>query len=109
MCTNKQAWIYQARLLFRPGEKKDCEVCGQYSAVCEAHHVMPLSMQYDHGFDIPNNDFIWLCPTHHAAAHALIEKLVNNAAVSLDGFPPREIEELDRKVLLSFVRIAYGG
>jgi hypothetical protein len=64
-------WIREARATFAPGERKPCDVCGKYRALSQAHHIVPLTQQRD---DKPNQEFVWLCPTHHAAVHLLISQ-----------------------------------
>ena len=108
MNTKKQEWLYQARLWFKPGEKKPCAICGKYESVCEAHHIVPLSLQFDHGFDIPNNNHIWLCPTHHAIAHKMINKLRKGKAMAFKGVPEEELCLIDELIGVRFVTELYG-
>src|SRR5690606_20429072 len=45
----KQAWIAEARKSFRPGERCWCGICDGYEDIAHAHHVLPLSRQFDLG------------------------------------------------------------
>jgi hypothetical protein len=67
------SWISRARALFAPGDAQPCCVCGKYRSLTAAHHLIPLNMQFDLGFEEVNDDHVWLCPTHHAAVHRVIE------------------------------------
>lgn len=50
---------------------------------------MPLAMQYDHSFQVPDHTHVWLCPNHHAAVHLIISQMAgkrmkaSSAVVSL--------------------------
>lgn len=68
----REAWIATARQIFDPGEREECWVCGKFKSIAQAHHVIPLNLQYDRGFAVPDDEFVWLCPNHHAIAHAFI-------------------------------------
>lgn len=68
----KDVWIENARRRFNPGRREACYVCGKFAAVTQAHHVIPLADQYDQEFEEPNQEFVWLCPTHHAAVQVLV-------------------------------------
>lgn len=69
LAEKKRAWIAKARKSFRPGERLWCHVCDGYSELTHAHHVLPLSRQYDLGMQEPDQDFVWLCPNHHILVH----------------------------------------
>jgi hypothetical protein len=60
----------ERRRPFKPGLAKPCEVCGRYKSLTHAHHVVPLHLQ-DEGTVI--DEYVWLCPTHHAAVHSFIK------------------------------------
>lgn len=90
----KKEWIKAARAAFQPTEQQDCEVCGKYKSATHAHHVLPLSLQYDLGVTQPDHSYIWLCPTHHYAIHIDISALIKNVGVSLPGFPPEERDRI---------------
>jgi hypothetical protein len=68
----RAAWLMAARRIFNPGERQPCHVCGRFRSIAQAHHVVPLSAQYDRGFKYPDNEIVWLCPNHHAMAHLYI-------------------------------------
>jgi hypothetical protein len=99
---NKNAWIRSARLAFDPGCRAPCAVCGAYESLTQAHHVVPLSIQFELGLDEPLHCFEWLCPTHHTALHLIIDALIVNVQPKLEGVPPDERVELD-KIALDFV------
>lgn len=68
----KDEWIDVARRRFVPSPRENCCVCGKFKVVTHAHHVVPLSAQYDRGFEAPDHEHVWLCPAHHAIIHVLI-------------------------------------
>jgi hypothetical protein len=68
----RDSWIAAARRLFTPGRREPCCVCGRFRGIAQAHHVVPLTTQYDRGFEYPDNEFVWLCPNHHAIIHLFI-------------------------------------
>lgn len=70
---DRDIWIYAGRRLFDPGERAPCWVCGKFKSIAQAHHVVPLTAQYDRGFKYPDQEFVWLCPNHHAMAHLFIQ------------------------------------
>ena len=65
-------WVAAARKLFVSGERQPCVVCGKFSSLTHAHHVVPLSTQAQRDRMVVNHEHEWLCPTHHAAVHVLI-------------------------------------
>ena len=71
----KAAWVDQARHDFAPGPRKECEVCGQWKGLAQAHHIFPLAEQFDDGVASPDQAFAWLCPNHHAAVHLLMSQI----------------------------------
>jgi hypothetical protein len=92
----KASWIASARLKFSPGDRQPCKVCGKYRSLTEAHHVVPLAVQFEAGAIDPLQEFIWLCPTHHAAQHVLIAALLRNEPTpQLEGMPIAERDALN--------------
>jgi hypothetical protein len=75
--SRKGVWIAAARLAFEPSDRRPCEVSGKYRSLSQAHHVVPLAVQFDSGCREPINDHTWLCPTHHTAIHLLIDHVVD--------------------------------
>jgi len=69
-------WLGAARQTFVAREREACCVCGKYRWLTQAHHLVPLTMQYDAGLAVPIQDYAWLCPTHHVAIHLLIANVV---------------------------------
>jgi hypothetical protein len=70
-------WIAQARKDFRFHSRgwpfpERCAVCGLREEYSHAHHVLPLSVQYEIGIDQPLQDIEWLCVLHHKEVHRLI-------------------------------------
>jgi hypothetical protein len=59
-------------LFFAPGERQPCFVCGKFKSITQTHHVIPLTAQYDRGFEYPDDEHEWLCPSHHIMAHLFI-------------------------------------
>jgi hypothetical protein len=100
----KSAWIATARLRFDPGSRRACEICGKYSGVSEAHHVVPLAVQFDAGAVDPIHEHQWLCPTHHAILHLFIASLLKNTGKDVAGIPPGETDALD-KLGIRFVEL----
>jgi len=68
----KSVWVNIARKTFAPSRRECCAVCKRFKSLTHAHHLIPLSIQFDRGFDIPDTNHVWLCPNHHAAVHVLI-------------------------------------
>lgn len=87
----RKVWIAAARLTFNPGARQACVVCGKYEGLAEAHHTLPLAVQFDAGAETPIHDFDWLCPTHHAAQHVFINDLF---ARVIPGLPAEESDAL---------------
>lgn len=93
----KAVWIATARLKFSPPDRRQpCVICGKYEGLTEAHHVVPLGVQFDAGAIEPIQDFDWLCPTHHAAQHVFIADLLAKVTKSIPGLPPEESDALHR-------------
>jgi hypothetical protein len=70
--SERDLWIWAGRKLFDPGERQPCVICGRFKGIAQAHHVIPLTTQYDRGFKYPDQEFSWLCPNHHAIVHLFI-------------------------------------
>jgi hypothetical protein len=68
----RDIWIEASRVMFDPGERRPCWVCDKFRSITQAHHLVPLTAQYDRGFKYPDQAHIWLCPNHHALAHKFI-------------------------------------
>lgn len=90
----KKAWIASARLGFSPGLRQSCAVCGKYKSLTEAHHVVPLGLQFEAGATDPIQEYRWLCPTHHAAEHVIIAALIKTIQPDLEGMPAEERDAL---------------
>jgi hypothetical protein len=69
---DRDAWIAVSRRIFSPGDREACYVCGRFKSIAQAHHVIPLTVQYDRGFKYPDQEYVWLCPNHHTMAHLFI-------------------------------------
>ncbi len=106
--TEKEDWIKNARKTFNPGIKQPCFVCNKYESVTHAHHIFPLHLQYDRGVKEPIHDFMWLCPTHHAAIHIFTDALIKTKPIDLKGFAYEELDALDGISLL-FINNYYSG
>ena len=89
-----QAWVARARATFSPGTRQPCEVCGRYADFTHAHHLTPLSRQVASGAETPDQAFVWLCPTHHAAVHVALG-LPNSGALAIFS-----LEEVERNAVL---------
>lgn len=84
----KAAWIATARMQFSAGARQSCVICGKWRGLVQAHHVFPLSEQFDAGRVSPDQTFVSLCPNHHAAVHLIIFQMRGkrrgaSAAISL--------------------------
>lgn len=90
----KKAWIAAARLAYDPGPRQSCVICHKYKGLTEAHHVVPLGIQFDAGAKAPIQECAWLCPTHHAAEHVFIGHLLRNVMGHVEGLPPEESDAL---------------
>lgn len=92
----KAAWIAKARATFSPGDRRACEVCGAYADFAHAHHVYPLSAQYDDGVRAPVDDHVWLCPNHHAVVHHMISASEAVLPCSISSVPIEHRDACDR-------------
>ncbi len=86
----KNSWIQSARANSHNGDRQPCSVCHKYLAVTQAHHLIPLHKQYDRKFVTADHSIVWLCPTHHAAVHRIIE----TNKWHLEGFDESEFNTL---------------
>lgn len=93
---DKAVWIAAARVMFDPGHRQACAVCGKYEGLTEAHHTLPLWVQFEAGAVAPIQDFDWLCPTHHCAQHIFINDILAKVTKSIPGLPPDESDSLHR-------------
>jgi hypothetical protein len=107
LAKEKSQWIAAARRTFSPGTRKPCEVCGKYETVTQAHHIIPLVVQFYAGYEFPDETFCWLCPTHHALVHAYIDAVVGYGALPV-GVPATEIDKID-VLSLPAVKAFNGG
>jgi len=86
---DKETFVALGRASFAPSQREVCRVCGRFQSLTHAHHVVPLTMQFDRGFEQPEHNHVWLCPTHHAAVHILIgqamakQKKASGACINL--------------------------
>ena len=103
----RSAWIQAARTGFNPGPRQPCSICGRFQALSEAHHIIPLSWQYDFQLDAPDQSHAWLCQTHHAAAHKMLDDLISGTSTYIDGLDPDHREMLDAMLVLPFAKL-YG-
>jgi hypothetical protein len=69
----KHAWVKLARRDFQQSRRATCQVCGRFFDLTQAHHLIPLTAQYDRRFEVADHDHVWLCPNHHAILHRMIE------------------------------------
>lgn len=102
-------WVWHARSSFRPSDRQTCEVCGKYKSLTQAHHVIPLSAQAAKGRMSINHKHVWLCPTHHAAVHVLIEQAGSGRDLAgkacLNVLAELDVEEI--RPLLALVNKAF--
>jgi hypothetical protein len=65
-------WMTEARREFRrliAKSPRPCDACGKHIEFVQAHHVLPLNIQFDLGVPLAEHDHDWLCPTHHRIVH----------------------------------------
>lgn len=112
----RDAWIMAARRLFAPGPRQPCFVCNKFQSIAQAHHAVPLTMQYDRGFKYPDNEHVWLCPNHHAMAHMFIQD--DSRSMARDAMRARgrrmsalhpDVSEGEFKKLIELMRLAARG
>lgn len=96
----KSAWVAEARKGFVPSEREACAVCGRYKALAQAHHVFPLGEQFDARVSEPIHDHVWLCPTHHAGVHFIINAFTGCREPYCHDMSPEENAACDRIVAL---------
>ena len=60
---DRDAWIMASRRIFAPGARQPCWVCGKFKSIAHAHHVVPLTAQYDRGFVYPDQELVLYIPT----------------------------------------------
>lgn len=100
----RDEWLKNARSEFVPSEKKPCFVCGRYKDVAQAHHVVPLSKQ-----DITkraDHRYMWLCPTHHAGVHLIIN--MSDGYPRLEGFSKEEGEKMADVAVLALMENSHA-
>lgn len=78
----REIWISASRQIFDPGPREPCWICGKFLSITQAHHVIPLTTQYDRGFQYPDPEHVWLCPNHHAMAHLYIQSDNRSTAIA---------------------------
>ncbi|WP_409188418.1 hypothetical protein [Bradyrhizobium sp. RDM4] len=106
----KAQWIDIARLSFRPGKRQPCHICGRFEYVTEAHHVVPIGQQFDRGFAEPHHEHVWLCPTHHAIVHVLVDGDPNPQLLGRRAAPVfTDHDEAAGRALLDLVKRSSGG
>jgi hypothetical protein len=108
----KRAWVSAARLEFTPSLRRECLVCGKFRSITQAHHVVPLAVQYDRAFERSDHEHEWLCPNHHTILHLILPSdgppdpgaLGRKAAAPIGECSVDEIE-----VLMALIRRAERG
>lgn len=71
----KSEWLATERKEFAQYARdvpQRCAVCGLNAEYSQAHHRLPLSLQYDLGVVLANHDHDWLCAVHHKLIHTYI-------------------------------------
>ncbi len=92
---HKRSWISSARKQ-TSSIRKPCKMGCGFIEVAEAHHIVPLSLQYKHGLQKPILEVVWLCPNCHKIVHRFIS---NNKELDID----RDTQHQD----LSFLEAKY--
>lgn len=101
---NKSAWMNSARKSFDPGKNKPCFICGRHQSITHAHHINPLSIQYELDYELPDHNFEWLCPNHHAFVHKLLEKQNPDGTLNISALGAiSEMSEGELNSVLFFV------
>lgn len=110
----KNSWIASARKNFTPETNIPCKICGHYSKWTQAHHVIPLSRQFEMGYLHADHTVEYLCPTHHVILHVLLNQFHELAKdinartsddISTDNLSPQEINGLIEIGLVYFKHI----
>ena len=101
---DKTEWIKWARGSFDPGNREACVICGKFQNITQAHHLIPLEDQYDRGFQPPNQEFVWLCPSHHDTVHVFISQNEQKITVAISG--EGSLSEQEFEGVLKLVREA---
>lgn len=106
----KDRWIADARREFVSSSREPCRVCGRFLAVTHAHHVIPLSLQYDSGKKRANHDHVWLCPTHHAVVHVLLVERADAVGVGrATASVIIDLELSEQDAVMGIVAMAWGA
>ncbi len=71
----RTVWLAEARISAPQMDPHPCHVCMFTFDLSHAHHVIPLSVQCDAGYQTPNHERVWLCPNHHAMVHYLLREI----------------------------------
>ena len=107
---DKETFVAMGRASFSASKRDSCKVCGRFKSLSQAHHIVPLAVQFDRGFDRPDDEHEWLCPTHHAAVHILIgqakAKQTRASAACIALVNDMELEEL--RVVLEIAERAWA-
>lgn len=79
----RKDWVSIERDIFRKLKKikKPCAVCGLGKEYSHAHHLIPLSLQYDLGVTDASHEYECLCPVHHQLMHRMIGSMVTGSRV----------------------------
>lgn len=96
----KDTFFTYARMVFTPGERQPCVVCGKLKSLTQAHHIVPLSVQYKFDFKELIQEHEWLCPNHHAALHIFIgqvmAKNINSSRACTNVINDLSLDELSK-------------
>ena len=101
MKRHKKRWISEARKITEGIERQSCFICNDFKEVSEIHHLVPLSVQFKHGFKTPSLHAVWLCPTCHKIVHKFIS---NNTHLDIeDGRTKEDLLSLEKKYPANFI------
>lgn len=101
----KDKWIALARAKFVTSERQNCYICRKWRAITQAHHIIPLSIQFEIGLTEPDGTHAWLCPNHHTILHAFLDGSISAASPNfgglLAGFGRDELERMHELLMQS--------
>lgn len=77
----RKDWLTIERANFQKlkKNKRPCAVCGLGKEYSHAHHLIPLTLQYDLGVTDASHEYECLCPVHHQLLHRMIASMVTGA------------------------------
>lgn len=85
--------------LHRWAYPEPCAVCGLSRDYSHAHHSLPLSYQFDLGFEEADQTFDWVCGVHHTLLHRLVNREIIGSGKSVP-FADNRLPEIQKALRL---------